>query len=79
MIDLDKKKGMIFLRTKLISASYSFTSKFNIENLCKMKDNKTEDIENAFEDELNVIVVKTKNYSNNDKLGLSCAKLRNYS
>ena len=41
MIDLNKKimKGMMCLRTKLISASYSLTSKFNIENHCKMKDN----------------------------------------
>ena len=62
MIDLNKKimKGMMCLRAKLISASYSLTSKFNIENLCKMKDNY------AFEDKLNVIVVKTENDSNND-------------
>ena len=53
-------KGMMCLRAKSISASYSLTSKCNIENICKMKDYY------AFEDKLNVIVVKTENDSNNE-------------
>ena len=34
---------------------------FNIENFGTTKDVKTENIEEAFEDELNAIVVKTEN------------------